>query len=184
MKIKRLQMQRFAVTYFTLWLTFILVSGSFAAQELTRVEKVELQPLAAQVKRLMEAMDYLGAPLSTADRQALEKAFDEADVAKAVGAIQSVLDRYCLFDVYINPESRVKVSQGPAKAELVEQGWRTFLVKVRNEAGVTAQLKAESVQALPVYARSQESPQSPLSHSPKPSVKQSDVAERWLELNV
>ena len=37
--------------------------------------------------------------------------------------------------VNINPESRVKVARGPAAAELVEQGWRVFLVKVHNEGG-------------------------------------------------
>ena len=47
----------------------------------------------------------------------------------------------------INPESRVKVTRGPAQAELLEQGWRTFLVKVHNEAGVTAELLAVSPNA-------------------------------------
>jgi hypothetical protein len=38
------------------------------------VSGVELQPLAAQVKRMTEALDYLGAPLSPAKQQALEAA--------------------------------------------------------------------------------------------------------------
>ena len=40
----------------------------------------------------------------------------------------------------------MKVAAGPARAELVEHGWRTFLVKVRNEAGVTAPLRVSSPQ--------------------------------------
>jgi hypothetical protein len=61
--------------------------------------------------------------------------------------LQRILDRYALVGVNINPESRVKVQQGEAKAELMEQGWRAFLVKVHNEAGVTAVLAVDSPNA-------------------------------------
>src|SRR5207237_5357732 len=60
---------------------------------------------------------------------------------------QKILDRHCLVAININPESRVKVQEWPAKEELMEQGWRSFLVKVQNEAGVTAVLVAESPNA-------------------------------------
>ena len=62
-------------------------------------------------------------------------------------ALQRVLDPHCLVFVDITPESRVKVVAGPARPELVEQGWRVFLVKVQNEAGVTAELRAASPNA-------------------------------------
>ncbi len=42
---------------------------------------------------------------------------------------------------------RVKVAPGPAKRELVEHGWRQFLVKVHNESGTTAVLRGISSQA-------------------------------------
>ena len=119
----------------------------------TEVAQVELQPLAAQVKRLIETLDYLGAPLSAADKQALERAITQTDAANATRQIQDILDKHCLYEIHINPESRVKVTQAKATPELVENGWRTFLVKVHNEAGVTAELKAESVNALKVYSR-------------------------------
>src|SRR6266498_1449990 len=118
-----------------LCLALILMPALSAAQELSKVEKIELQPLAAQAKRIIEAMDYLGSPISQTDKQALDNALAETDEKKAVEGIQSVLDRYCLFDVSINPESRVRVSKGLARSELFEQGWQSFLVKVRNEAG-------------------------------------------------
>ena len=51
----------------------------------------------------------------------------------------------------INPESRVKVQVGPAQKSLVEQGWRIFLVKVHNEAGVTAPLRCSSPNAEPLH---------------------------------
>ena len=167
-----------------LWLVVMLLSAPFAAQESPKVGQVELQPLIAQVKRLVEVLSYLGAPLSPADTQALEKAAKESDAAQVIREVQNVLDRYCLADIQINPEGRLKVAQGAAKPELAEQGWRTFLVKVRNEAGVTGQLQVESPNALPIYARAKASPDSPLSHSPKPAITQGDVATRWLETSL
>src|SRR5581483_6150624 len=113
---------------------------------------VELQPLAAQVKRVLEALDYIGAPLAAEDRRAIEAAMQDSDPARATPTIARVLDRYVLLDVHINPESRVHVTQGAAKPELVQNGWRTFLVKVTNEAGVTAPLQVESPQGQKVFS--------------------------------
>ncbi|HZS06695.1 MAG TPA: CehA/McbA family metallohydrolase [Blastocatellia bacterium] len=147
-----------------------------------KVEQIELQPLTAQVRRLLETLDYLGAPLGAADRQRMEKATSSTSAAQASSEIQGVLDQYCLFNVHINPESRVKVTQGAAKPELVESGWRTFLVKVRNEAGVTAQLKAESVNAQRVFSRGKGG----FSTDPRPeqTVTERDVRDRWLDLSM
>src|SRR5262245_19347577 len=115
------------------------------------VKSVELQPLVAQVRRVIEASDYLGSPLSAADIKTLEAAFKKSGADEASEAIQRVLDRYCLFGVNINPESRVKVAPGAARPELVEKGWRQFLVKVHNEAGVTAELRTASPNALSLF---------------------------------
>ena len=165
--------------FITLFLALTLSATFLPGQELSKVEKVEVQPLIAQVTRVIEAMEYLGAPVSTADKQALQNAIKHTEAARVVAEIQSVLDKYCLFDVGINPESRVKVDQGPAKAELVEQGWRTFLVKVRNAAGITAQLKVESENALPVFASEGRFSLKP---RPKQSVTERDVSNRWLDV--
>ncbi len=113
---------------------------TLSAEQLPLVEKVELQPLSAQVTRVVQAMELIGEPLPASDVAELSRASD-------VRAVQAILDRHCLVGININPESRVKVQQGEAKAELVEQGWRAFLVKVHNEAGVTAVLAADSPNA-------------------------------------
>ncbi len=139
--------------------------GCFAAGERLRAAEVEFQPLAAQAVRLVETLDFLGAPLAPTDRQAVLEAAKGADPAKGTAVIERVLDRYALFEVQINPESRVKVAVGQAKPELVEQGWRTFLVKVNNEAGVTAPLQVVSPNA------------GSLHNSPK-----EDLPHRWLDL--
>lgn len=149
-----------------------------AGQDLPLVSNVRQQPMAAQAIRLIETMNYLGAPLASHDQEALRLASEEKDEEKAVEHIQGILDKYALIGVRIDAESRVKVSRGPARAELVEQGWRPFLVKVNNQAGVTAELKVESPQAGPVYVPSSGSP------SPKQTLKLSDAKYRWLDLSL
>jgi hypothetical protein len=118
-----------------------------SAQELSIVSGVEHQPLAAQTLRLVEALQILGEPLPAAETSQLNRLAEAVSGRAAVLEIQKILDRHCLVGVNINPESRVKVEEGPAKPELVEQGWRTFLVKVRNEAGITPVLVVESPNA-------------------------------------
>ncbi len=129
------------------------------------VARVEWQPLSAQIKRVLDAMDYQGAPLPAADRQAIESIPPGAEDAGV--RVQEVLDRHCLFFVNINPEMRVKVAAGPARPVLSEQGWRQFLVKVQNEAGATAALRASSRNAQRLF------------NSPA-----GDVPDRWLELQM
>src|SRR6266481_629436 len=127
----------------------VFLSASIGtAQQLPVIEKVDHQPFAAQVSRLLEALEVLGDPLPAEETTELKRlAGVPSDRAYAVTEIQKILDRHCLVGVEINPESRVKVQEGPAKAELVEQGWRTFLVKVINQAGITPVLGAESPNA-------------------------------------
>lgn len=117
---------------------------------LPMVTKVARQPLVAHARAITEAMEFVGTPLPEATKKMLAAAYELADDDKAIVTIQSALDPLCLLAVDINPESRVKVAAGPAAAELVEAGWKTFLVKVQNQAGVTAELAAVSAQAMPL----------------------------------
>src|SRR5689334_16046970 len=103
--------------------------------------RVALQPLAEQVRQVETALAYLGEPLSPKDQNTIDALSANADEAAAVEGVQQILDRYALAIVEINPESRVKVRPGLVKPELVEAGTRLFLVKVINQAGVTAQLR-------------------------------------------
>lgn len=137
-----------------------LIALACSAEELPLVTQVEFQPLAAQVARVAQTLEMLGEPLSPADAQQLRE-------AKNVEQIQRVLDKHCLAGIEINPESRVKVQQGPAKAELVEQGWRAFLLKVNNQAGVTAVLAADSPNA-----------------GPLPNASANVTRMRWLDLQM
>src|SRR3989441_1840352 len=160
--------------------------SAFAADSPTLpiVKNVELQPLVAQVRRVIEAADYLGSPLSASDRKTLEAAFNKSDADEGSEAIQRVLDRYCLFGVNINPESRVKVAPGPAKPELVEKGWRQFLVKVHNEAGVTAELRTVSPNALSLFDSGSASTSSEKAYRKRGDSSQPNPAELWLDLQM
>src|SRR5437867_6334695 len=122
----------------------LLFTVTLSAQELPLVSNVEHQPLAAQVLRLIEALQVVGEPLPGDEAAELRKLAEPASGKTAVARIQKILDRHCLIGVNINPESRVKAQEGPAKPELVEQGWRTFLIKVQNEAGITPVLSVDS----------------------------------------
>jgi hypothetical protein len=161
-------------------------SKSRRARVERRREALELQPLAAQARRVVEALELLGEPFADADKQAIERASEDSDESRALASIQGVLDRRALVNVTISPESRVSVTRGAARATLVEKGWRCFLVKVRNDAGVTAQLKATSRNALPVYARGVSDIPGGFSLDPRPKQKitPGEVAARWLELSM
>jgi hypothetical protein len=110
---------------------------------------VEPQPLLAQAMRLNDALSFLGSALSKEDAKALKVLQDKPLTEQTSAIIQSILDPYCIAMVDINPEARVKVSRGITAAKLVQSGWTSFLVKVHNEAGVTAQLRVESENAKP-----------------------------------
>jgi hypothetical protein len=139
---------------------------------------VPLQPLAQQVRQVEEALNYLGQPLSPADHRQINDAIGNPDERAAVARLESILDRYALVTVDINPESRVKVEQGAAKPELVEGGTRLFLVKVANHGAVTAELNVVSPQSGNVYIRSTGNPKPELQLSPR------DANERWADISL
>jgi hypothetical protein len=128
-----------------------LTSAGCLAEELPIVSPVEFQPLAAQVSRVLQALELVGEPLPAADAKEVQQLIQQGPASpKTVERLQRILDKYCLAGVHINPESRVKVQQGEAGPLLVEQGWRAFLVKVQNEAGITPVLAVDSRNAGPV----------------------------------
>ena len=104
----------------------------------------------AQVLRISEALTFIGNPLPASDIQQLQALSNKKLDKETVKKIQQILDPYCLAMVDINPESRVKVVQGPATPVLMQEGWSSFLLKVNNQAHVVAELEAESPNAEPV----------------------------------
>ena len=138
------------------------------------------QPLLAQALRLRDALSFLGSSLSASDVSRLNTLKGKAADAGTIKMIQEILDPYCLAIVNINPETRVKVLRGAAKARLVQSGWVSFLIKVNNEAGVTAQLNVESPNAeTPLYA-----PMYQQRADEKKKLTAAQVANRFLELQL
>jgi hypothetical protein len=138
----------------------VTLAPPLQAAVLPVVRQVEWQPFSAHVKRVLEALDYIGSPYTGIERQAIDAALTQGDAY----LLQQRMDVRCLVGIHINPEMRVKVQQGTAPPDLVEQGWRVFLVKVENDSGTTAKLAVESAH----FKRLHGSPQS-------------DVANRWLD---
>jgi hypothetical protein len=153
--------------------------ASLARADLPRVAKVEHQPLAAQAKRITEALYRLGAPLGEDDRKTLEEASRARDHDRAVAAIQTVFDRRCLFGLTIGGSDKqrtLKLEPGAAQAKLAEGGWRVFLVKVINPQGRDGlSVRVSSPNSLPLTRRS--------SNQPDPKVVSvGEVGKRFLDL--
>jgi hypothetical protein len=91
----------------------------------------------AQVKPLVDLMAAHGRPLPGAVRQRLVRAAERGQATQ----VDAILNSWCLLEIHINPESRVKVTRGPARAELRQRDKSVFLLRVTNEAGVTAPLR-------------------------------------------
>ncbi len=114
--------------------------------------EVEGQPLAANVERLQQALEFLGAPLPAETQVALKEAGKDAK------KIQQALDRHALVIVGINPESRVKAARGTAEARLQQSGWTPILVKVVNDSPVKSALRISSPQSGPVMTGGKDNP--------------------------
>jgi hypothetical protein len=163
--------------------SIMFISSSLLAADLPIIRKVDRQPLAAQARRVAQALDFLGAPLPEADKKNLDAAADDTDEGKAIETIQTILDKHCLAGVRVTAaggsspiQPVLEVQPGPAKPELAEQGWRVFLIKVDNPTGIKDfELRADSPNALPLVQRS--------SSKPDPKVTSvGEVSQRYLDL--
>src|SRR4029077_2317406 len=167
------------------WLAAILcgiLCGIAAAQETAHQHSpaapVPLQPLAQQVRQLEEALNYLGQPFPAADQRRIHEAIANPDEAAAVRSLESILDAHVLLNVDINPESRVKVEEGPATPDQGEAGTSLFLVKVINHGNVRAPLVVQSPNSGDVYVRSNGSPAPAIQLSPQ------EAKERWPNISL
>jgi len=148
-------------------LLFNVVPASLAGTTPGTNPVAEPQPLLAHGRRLREALELLGTPLSSDRLALLERAGREAVGASAIEQVQAALDPLCLAELQIHPDGSLAVKRGQSQPVLQEQGWRTFLVKVRNAAGARGSLRVTSPNAQQV-----------------PNGPASGVAQRWLDLFV
>ncbi|MDA1229405.1 MAG: CehA/McbA family metallohydrolase [Planctomycetota bacterium] len=134
------------------WATIIFLSCNASLAEDVPRRPADGQPLAANVHRLLQALDSLGAPLEATQRDALRKAITAEDGPE----LQTLLDPVSLFVIEINPELRVKVKRGPGDPVLQQGGYTPVIVKVINDATLARTLNISSPQAGPVYAGASE----------------------------
>ena len=163
--------------FLMLW-TCLLPVGRVYSDQLPMVSGAEPQPLLAQAIRLNESLSFLGSGLLAEDSKRLSALKDRVPNSETTKIIQEILDPYCIAMVEINPEARVKVQRGPSKAELVQGGWKSFLVKVQNDAGITSQLEVQSPNAEPLFHRSTGEPKAKEENRLSPG----QVSNRFLEL--
>src|SRR6185369_7446615 len=135
-----------------------------------------------QTERLVETLDFLGAPISTIDKKNIETIIAK-NSEEAITDLQNILDSYTLFQVEVNPESRVKVKQGLAKPALQQYGWSTFLIKAENQAGITAILEVLSEQAKRNYDGGEKIYGLGNLDRSVPVTKK-DITDRWLDLSL
>jgi hypothetical protein len=141
-------LRRHPAVILRIMLTTLCFTVAASAAELPPVIEVEGQPLAANVQRLMQILDFLGSPLPAEVRDAVSSASAARDAAK----LQEALDPLVLCVVTINPELRVKAARGPAKVTLQQEGFTPVLIKVVNDGAVSRPLRISSPQSGPVYA--------------------------------
>jgi hypothetical protein len=108
------------------------------------VVEVEGQPLASNIKRLSQALAFLGDPLAI-------EGLDAAVAGQDPKRLQELLDGNVLFTVSINPESRVKVARTVPRFPLQQVGYTPVLIKVINDSDTTPRLRMTSPQAGAVY---------------------------------
>ncbi|MBW3596780.1 MAG: CehA/McbA family metallohydrolase [Planctomycetes bacterium] len=122
-----------------------LASSSAVADE-PSVVGVEGQPLAANVRRLAQAFDFLGSPLPRDLAAPLDAAAKEMDAER----LQQLLDPQAAFIVTID-SSGATTERGPADIVLQQAGFTPQLVKVVNRARAARPLRIFSPQSGPVY---------------------------------
>ncbi|MCA9049008.1 MAG: hypothetical protein KDA89_09795, partial [Planctomycetaceae bacterium] len=163
--------------------TFVTAGASVAVGEQPEmVTAVDRQPLVAATRRVIEALEFAGEPLNESVVRRLDDAFAESDDRTVIRRIQEILDPLCLAEININAESRVKVKEGSVRKELMQQGWRAFLIRVHNEAGINPELKVESPNAAPVYQKGKGARQQP--RTDEQLVNPADVPDRWLDVTM
>lgn len=167
------------IAFCLVFLLLILQRAEIRAQSLPA-----LQPFIFQTKQLLESLDFLGTPIPVNDKSKLQDAINKNDTLNTITDIEDILDKFCLFNVEINPESRVYAVQGAAKPELWQNGWQTFLIKIENQAGITAKLQVLSPQAKETFGVFGDVRVNNFTQGVPAKVTAKDVTDRWMDMNL
>jgi hypothetical protein len=111
----------------------------------------DTQPVVASAARAVRQLAELGDPLS-ADVMARVAAWEESASAD-IAELADLLAPYVLLDAVIEENGAALTTQGKVAPVLVQHGWRTFLVAVRNPHGIRASLNGGSAGVLGATSR-------------------------------
>jgi hypothetical protein len=115
---------------------FLALAGAFAGEQFCPAVKSETPQLVAQpyfagVKRALDNLAKLGAPVTAADAQQIAALARQNDT-EAVSAAEKILERYTFATLSIESDGSAHIAPGGAPRQLLEQGWRMFLVRVEH----------------------------------------------------
>jgi hypothetical protein len=158
------------VTGIMAWAALLLVMAQVpatATDAWPQVAELERQPAAAELRRLIETAEQLGEPLDASAGELLAGLREETSSRDVADRLQAVLDPWCGMAIVVHAEGPPEIAVRDEPVELVEQGWRTIMVKIVNHERVRRRLRIESPNS------------KPLPHAPA-----SEVASRWLSLSL
>jgi N-methylcarbamate hydrolase len=145
---------------------------------------VEPQPYFASIRRVIQALTSLGAPLAAADAGRIAQLAAAPSPAN-VRAAETILARYTLMRMRLNPDGTASTTSGDSPRELVEQGWRSFLIRVENPGALTVALTSISDAAIDEGTLSQ---RGAISREPPLAVGNfggpADYARRWMGFKI
>lgn len=163
---------------------FLLGHDLFASEGGAQLEP---QPYFAQLRRIVEILRSLGEPVSQPDATLIQH-LSESSSAEDIRRAEKALERYTLLRFQINEQGNGSTAPGAAAFDLVEQGWRTFLVRVENPFSHQGELNLVSDAGIPegeliTYQQRGDAsiePALPWDYSIDYPAQLPDIARRWL----
>ncbi len=122
-----------------IWTGGAIVSMRLSPALATGITDIPAQTYFAGVKRALEALDKLGAPVAAADALQITALGAQNDAA-SVDASEKILDRYSLATLAVEADGSAHWVVGGTHRILIEQGWRLFLIRISNPAAHTDNL--------------------------------------------
>ena len=127
------------------YITFLIIV--FCSIQSFQLYGQDNQLFFTRTNRLLEVLQNLHTPVPKEDLNLITKAI----AANNKKSVISILGKYALLRLDINPERKLTAKQGQAQVVLLQNGWSSFLVKVVNKAGIKSVLEIESEEAKKVY---------------------------------
>lgn len=143
------------------------------------------QPLLGLFQRVAESLARAGEPLPAGELSRIDESVAAGRLAEAAQDAVALLQTRVLLNASVTAEARVSVRRGLLKPQLVQGGWRLFLVRIDNPALVPGKLRGSSASAIPVNGLYPPgaTPGGSMGQQGAPTTR-GDLSLRWLDLDV